>query len=219
MFRLLIIFFLCSSNFCLGQKIEGKYVLVQSDQGVRTLDFANGFFSDTSIGHLNSAVIGKGTYKVENGKIVLRYLKQMDQDTSIYTIDSRQAGDFKANVSVRILDENNLSMPAWIDLLDHKKQILVKLVNSGKEESNFIVAGPPVTSVRVSYLGYRSVDVMTKSLMGKNSTITVSMRPLNQVFREPGEVTYEIKNINHESLTIYVKGGEELRFLRESGIK
>lgn len=217
MLRIFTVLFLLSSTICLGQKIDGKYVLqTKSDRGARALYFLNGTFSDTFTGHLNSTVIGKGTYKIEQGKISLRYLRQAVKDTSTYIIEQQDSGTDKGNVSVRIFDESNFSSPGWIDLINDKEQVQAKLINNGKEATNFLISDKQITSIRMTYLGYSSVRISTKRLMRKNSTITVKMHPVTEILIDPGIVSYQIRKITSDSIRLYTAKEGELFFIKES---
>lgn len=216
MLRIFIIVLLIFPGICQGQKLDGKYILqTKSDGAGRTLHFSNGAFNYTLTGHLNTLSVGKGTYKISKKRISLHYQKQTTQDTSSYSIEQQEVNSKSGNVTVRIFDEQQISSPGWIDLLNHKGHVLAKLFNSGKEASNFLISDQQIGSINVSFLGYTSINIPAKRLMGKNSTITVNMRPVHRVFLEQGVVNYQIKEITESSILLYREKEGELLFVKE----
>lgn len=197
-----IILLLLTTSLSYGQKLNGKYVVGGVDS-YREFIFKDNSFTEKLTGDMGST-LGVGTFKIDDGKLVLEYLKVPDQDSSSYTINYHtETYSSFGSVSVKVLDEEGKPCVSMIGIRDPDgNYIMETLSENGKAQSN-INTNKHAGFYSITAFGYYSVFIPVSRLIGKKTDVVVKLKPAIIAYRKPETVIWKIeKNTKSELIVI-----------------
>ncbi len=195
------------SNFCRGQVFDEKYVIKDSlpFSPTRVLNFANGDFTDVTT-NVDFSLRGRGTYKILDKKLVLKYRKISNPDSSCFKITSLPISWEWGNVLLNVQDRLGRPMAANATIRNQNDETLfsLKLDSNVKGNIDFFEASK-LSYLVISWIGYTSVILPVKELLGKRSEILVQLSMDKATFLRiaPKEETYNFEVLSPRVLRLY----------------
>lgn len=203
-----VLFFVMLSSYIYGQKLDGVYVVANQLLSERNTEFkfSDGLFTYNSKGDLGVETRGVGRYHVNAKKLILNYLKVPNHDSSYYHINSKTVAVSSGNVSIKIKDEEDQPMQAWI-LLRNKQEKVIALFNTDDvgESSLMLFDAFNEGSLEIGFIGYNSVLFPAKELLGKQSELSVKLSWQKEIYLDAHVEVYELSFLKDKSISLTSK--------------
>ncbi|MGY3055494.1 hypothetical protein ACVWYG_003710 [Pedobacter sp. UYEF25] len=204
----IVLFFVMVCSNVFGQKLNGDYVVSNQLLSERSTEFkfTNGLFTYSSKGNLAVEKRGVGRYQINGKKLILHYSKVPNQDSSYYHIKSKGAGFSSGNVLIKIKDDEDQPMQAWILLTNKQKEVIALMNTSDIGESNLMLYDAFNTGfLEIGFLGYNSVLFPVKKLLGKQSELLVKLSWQKEIYLDAHVEVYELSFLNDKSISLTSK--------------
>lgn len=209
----LIIFLSCLFNYCFGQELQGKYSVSSNEQQyARTLIFKNGKFTDVRVtGDMGIERKGTGSYKVENKKLVLKYVEFTNKDSSFYQIDVSENTAKSGFMSLSIEDESGSPMQGSVVVENKFCKPLISFISdkSGKANLTMFAALSPAWIV-VDFIGYYRVKMPVSNLLSKRASLLVKLKPQRETYINPKNDIYDLSSSSARNLILTSSSKEKL---------
>lgn len=204
----IVLFFVMLSCFVFGQKLNGVYVVTNQLLSERNTEFkfTNGLFTYSSKGDLAIETRGIGRYQVNGKKLIINYLKVPNQDSSYYHIKSKTVPVSSGIVSIKIQDEEDRPMQAWIRLRNKHEEVMALINTNDIGESNVMLFDAfNIGYLEIGFIGYNSVLFPVKELLGKQSELLVKLSWQKEIYLDAHVETYELKFLKDKSISLNSK--------------
>jgi len=201
-----------------AQEFSGTYRASKSDKNCSyVLNFDKNLFVDTLKAGDVVKTIGWGTFKKLKRQLVLTYDGIERYDTSTYVSSSKEGKVQKvAQISVTVTDETKNPIQANIGLYNAELKPL-SLMTADKQGFAYAIVyeNPQNFYFVIDFIGYSRVTIPTKYLIGKDTELTVTLKPTSQMENITKTVTYKIERTKDRSLRLIAQDNTTLILMHD----
>jgi hypothetical protein len=208
------IILICSSLIGFAQNITGKFVQQNYIDAGITLTFHKPTFTYQTGGSINGS-FGTGYYSIHKNELKLKFIKVPKQDTSFYSILSSSVKSQTALLNIKIQDENGNPSKGTVVFRDKDYSSIERFQSDNhgllsiplKQEKN-------ICTVTIDNIGYYRVTFPITKLKGKNSEITVRLKPAATNYIDPKFEVYKIESLTQNEIILSTNKSETIRLKR-----
>ncbi|MFD0939937.1 lipocalin family protein [Pedobacter boryungensis] len=198
-----------------AQVLSGTYQQKLLNNEIKITFNGNNFYQiylDDNIGRTE----GYGTYKIENGKLILNFENSKTIDSSKYVLKlSKINNPSILQFSIKVFDiaNNNKPFPSAFCALNNFENKMVALYITdtiGKAQLS-LYDSKIFKSVVIGSIGYNSVEIPISKIMGNNVVLNVFLNEQGaQNFQKQTVIYYDILKKSNKELILKSKEGKKL---------
>jgi len=207
----LTIILISSSLIGFAQNITGKFVQQNYVDAGITLTFHKPTFTYQKGGSINGS-LGTGYYSIHKKELKLKFIKVPKQDSSFYSIRSSFKKSQTSMLDIKIQDENGNAYKGTVIFRD-KDYSSIQQFQSGKlgQLSIPLSQDKNINTITIDDIGYYRVTIPVTRLKGKNSEITVKLKPAATNYIDPKVEVYKIESLTQNEIVLSTDKSETIR--------
>lgn len=210
----LTIILISSSLIGFAQNITGKFVQQNYVDAGITLTFHKPTFTYQKGGSINGS-LGTGYYSIHKKQLKLRFIKVPKQDSSFYSIHSSSEKSPTALLNIKIQDENGNPSKGIVIFRDKDYSSIEQFQSGNKGQLSIpLKQNKDICSVTIDDIGYYRVTIPIAKLKGKNSEVTVRLKPATTNYIDPKAEVYKIESLTQNEIVLSTDKSETIRLKR-----